>query len=216
MLTPRPRPLLNVAKKVECKRWKIMHTKATIPFNMNHSVPAEKHSGATLTSALVSLLVVSGCLYSGMQLQMVSLTGGYSANNQSKASLLINNIVERMHANGAGTLAGHYKTELKSLTYQTVASNAPHDCNSNPCNTNQLATYDLQEWQARFPDSLRDISAKITNKTSDNRVWKIIIRWDEDGNGSEGKNCPPKILKADGVADQNTDLDCVALEVSFR
>lgn len=176
-----------------------------------HSI---QQSGTSMISVLVSLLIISGGLFSGMRLQAVSLTGIYYAKSSTHATSLISDIAERMHINISETLAGSY--DVASLTALPDDENPDYDpdCSQNVCNPTQLAAYDLKNWQSSFPNTLNNISAAITPLSNNTGAREIIIRWDDDGNGSTGTNCPPIVLEAENEAD--TDLDCVALEVSFK
>lgn len=175
----------------------------------------KKQTGETMMSVLISLLIISVGLYSGMRLQITSLMGIQAAKNRTQATLLASDIAERMNINIAGTLANQYDGEFRN----NGQSGSGIDCSESACDAEQLAQFDLSMWQESFPDSLYRASAIIEQKPemndSDNpEAWKIMIQWDDDRNGSAGTQCPPVVLEADD--DSQTDLDCVVLEVSFK
>jgi hypothetical protein len=61
-------------------------------------------------------------------------------------------------------------------------------------------------WQEKFPAALTNGSITIFERSADERIWAVQVRWDDDADGDVGTTCPPE--------DEN-DLDCVMMESSF-
>lgn len=176
----------------------------------NIRTPLETQSGTTLINILISLLMIGLGLFAGIQLQIRGIEGVQTSSNQTEALLLAEDMLERMRANSS-QLAAY---ETANLTALPVGQSASYqDCGVVACTAADLVQYDLGSWQERFPAALVSMSANISPDPTDDSMWFVVIRWDDDRNGSTGTNCPPVVLKSD--IPSQTDLDCVRMEASF-
>jgi len=161
--------------------------------------------GGSLMGVLISLLVVGVGLHGALRLQMSGLTGAYSSGTRTEALLLAVDILERMRANSEHTVLGGYAvTDLSALAPGQQGIYA--DCAVLSCSPTQLKSYDLGVWQEKFPAALTNGSITIFERSADERIWAVQVRWDDDADGDVGTTCPPE--------DEN-DLDCVMMESSF-
>lgn len=184
--------------------------KMTQTLNATSQLPAQ--CGATLINVLVSLLLIGVGLYGGIRLQVNGIEGVQSSSNHTEALLLAEDMLERMRANSAQVNAYRRANIEPVAPGQTVRY---PNCGMLDCNGAQLARYDLGTWQERFSPALINMSASIEQDTDNTDMWLVTVRWDDDGNGSRGRNCPPVNLSAPEGAEAQTDLDCVRMEATF-
>lgn len=136
--------------------------------------------GLTLLEVLVTLSVVSIGLLSMASLQLTGIRSVNSSSFRTQASIMVNDLVERMRANptavndnlfrnvnstnlNCNTLPAAYCSEYYSGTSDGLIAAAS-------CNTTELATYDLNVWfcgesnNGARADGVRDIlpSAQLT------------------------------------------------------
>lgn len=144
-------------------------------------------TGFTLIEVLVTLLIFSMGLLAVAGLQTISKKANYDALQRSTASLLANDIIERMRAN-AMQLNEYTKAEGVFIGGNTQAA-APVDCTIADCNPTQLAWYDLKEWEraldgaselvnGTFTGGLVSPSACITGPVGGGAgLYTIAIAW---------------------------------------
>lgn len=123
--------------------------------------------GATLIEVLVAMFILAIGLLGLAGLQAVSTQSNQGAYYRSQATILANDIVDRMRANRTVALAGDY-----------AISSFPTSSSSNAVSGTQ-AQRDLAEWLNNLATSLPQGTGTIS--TSSNIVT-ISIRWD-DGRG---------------------------------
>ncbi len=126
-----------------------------------------RQRGVTLIEVLTALAVLTIGLLGLAGLQAIGLRSQHSAYLKSQAVLAAQVLLERMRANPA-VLATNYAID-------SLASAAPADCETAPCNPAQLQSFDLWEWKkilARLPGGDGAISVH------DNQVT-ITVRWVE-------------------------------------
>ncbi len=91
--------------------------------------------------ALIAILLLSVCALAYASLQLRSLSSNNSALWRSKATLLANEMADRMRANRVGTTAGNYSSLLSPLV---VA-----DCGAvSSCAPARMAQLDYALWSA--------------------------------------------------------------------
>ena len=102
------------------------------------SLPARRGAGYALLEALIAVLVTSVGFIGAARLQTLGMSFSSTAGLRQKATLLVDQMTDRMRANHIG---------MKSNAYDkpTVGNTA---CLSTGCTPAQLAQADMAEWKA--------------------------------------------------------------------
>ena len=102
--------------------------------------PLPNFDGFTLVEVLVAILVLSIGLLGMAGLQLAGLRNGHTAHMRSQATLLAEDLAERMRANPLGVANGDYNkpSALKNENCQ----------NTNGCSANEMARNDIYDWNA--------------------------------------------------------------------
>lgn len=174
--------------------------------------------GFTLLEVMISLVVLAIGVMGVIGLQTQTYKQLQTSQNLSKAALLASDMADRMLANRDQALAGAY------LHDSSTASETPPtpNCGSEACDAAQLAAYDIWYWQRevlgvetdpnsgetrKMPGSLPAASAEVLDVAGE---YIILVRWDDDLDGSTGTVCAA--LDPNAVQDPD-DLDCYALNL---
>lgn len=128
---------------------------------MNRS---RRQRGATLIEVLVAMFILAIGLLGLAGLQAMSVQSNQGAYYRSQATILANDIADRMRANRTAALAGNYE------------QSSPPSTTSTPIGTPTPAQRDLAEWNTRLATSLPE--GKGTIVTSSNIVT-ISISWED-------------------------------------
>lgn len=122
---------------------------------------------------LITLVIVATALLGTAGLQVFAMRMNQSGQFRTQAIFLAADIAERMEANKAGAVAGNYAAAL-ATTPGTAATN----CGTASCSSNQLATWDLSQWEAAVANLLPQASWQITQTAAGNpSTYSIIISW---------------------------------------
>jgi type IV pilus assembly protein PilV len=132
--------------------------KTLVQPSFSSSLPRDQR-GVTLLEVLVSVLVLSVGLLGYAGLQMISLKNNNSAYQRSQATLLTNDIMDRMRANRPN-LASYTVAMGSTGTYPDVAS-----------------------WKLDVETALPDGDASIQVDMSGNAT--ITIQWDDNRDGTD-------------------------------
>lgn len=166
----------------------------------------KQQRGVGLIEVMIALLVLAiGVLgYAGMQL--TALKAAEDANNRAQATLLGQDALERFLANEAAMASyTNVKNWPDESTTPGEKPNGLNDCITSSCNTDDLASWDIDmlAWQAanRLPGGMIAID-ECQHATG---ISCVVISWNEDK--------PSDCMTNDGV---NTDegTSCVVLEVA--
>ena len=113
-----------------------------------------KMIGVSMIEVLVTLVILSIGLLGMAGLQLSSIRGTNSSNYRTQASLLANDIIERMRAN-PGAMNNNAFIAIDSADLNCAAAPAPY-CGEHydsgatvaaaTCNTTQMASYDFNVW----------------------------------------------------------------------
>lgn len=112
-------------------------------------------TGVSMIEVLVTLVILSIGLLGMAGLQLSSIRGTNSSNYRTQASLLANDIMERMRANPAGMNANAFialdSADLGSCTalpspYCGEYYGSGGTVAAGTCNTTQMASYDFDVW----------------------------------------------------------------------
>ena len=101
---------------------------------------APHQRGSSLIEVLVALVILALSGLGMAALLSSALRVNQSAYLRSQASFLAQDIAERMRANRAGVLAGHYDKPTSALN--------PSCAMPGGCNAAQMAAHDVAHWQA--------------------------------------------------------------------
>jgi type IV pilus assembly protein PilV len=175
-----------------------------------HSAPAPRASqaGVSLVDVLVALLVVSLGLLAMAGLLGTTSRFSKTGEFRSTASLLAQDITDRLRANLSGARDGRYNlvtSELASARPDSAAACAVADA----CTPAELAAIDLAEWQATLYNSLPRGTGHLqfNGETADLWIiWQDPSTLDDDADktrfltGADGKSaCPPGFSLADPI-----------------
>ena len=168
-------------------------------------------SGFSLLEALIALLVISVGLLGIAGLQLKGMQHSTDAYMRTQASLLAQQIIDRMYANQGG-LASYEDIECTPIDCRRggVAFTSPGSgCNGADCTASELANLDATTWQTHVNNYLPGGRGRICHGvptapgaatcTNTGDTWVVTIMWDEDRDGDTGSACDP--------ANQN-DLQC--------
>lgn len=125
-----------------------------------------KNRGFSLIEALVTAFVLAFGLLSLAALQITSTKNNYSAEKRSEATILANDVIERMRANRAAAEVGDYDI--------SIGESAPAGA--------AIANSDLEQWKTRLSNSLPSGDGAI-GRTGD--IVTVTIQWD-DSRGLSG------------------------------
>jgi type IV pilus assembly protein PilV len=128
--------------------------------------PRRQILGFTLLEVLVAVVVMSIGLLGLAGLQAVGLRQNHSANLRSQASVLANDIVDRMRANRRFALEGAYDVDLSTPT-----------CEADPPLSGAVATRDLTLWKNSLACSLPSGDGSIVRGAGN--LFTISIQWDD-------------------------------------
>jgi len=151
-------------------------------------------AGATLMEVLVSFLIVSFGLLAMLAMQNAALQFNKTSEMRSVATMLANDIGDRMKANIASALAGNYDLTSAYSPSQNVPARTPC-ATTTSCTTTELATQDLGEWLRTLYFSLPGSDAYLVANTA-NRAVDLWIAW-RDPNNSD-----------DPIADNGNKKEC--------
>jgi len=101
-----------------------------------------KTQGLSLIEVLISVVVLSLGLLGVAAMQGSAVRNTHVADQYAVASMHSQSIAERMRANRAGLMEGHYAIEADA-----DAPAASVDCSNLDCDAEELATWDLERWK---------------------------------------------------------------------
>ena len=168
-----------------------------------------KQGGFTLIEVLISALVLVVGVLGVAALQVTALKNLQSSGNHGVASMMANDIADRMWVNQAQALANAYNHD------KLPNGAAPKDCVANVCTEVEMAAYDVYDWQQQLQGyvTANDVVVPAMLPSGQGSVsldagttYEIVIRWDDDRSGSTQTNCPPQT---------DNDLDCYVVTVTF-
>lgn len=147
-----------------------------------------RSGGATMIEVLVSLLIFSVGLLGMVGLQTLSLRNTQSAYFRTQATVMAEDIMERMRANPQGARAGSYAAASGQLNSACLSVGG--------CSPAALAQHDLAEWQAALAEALPMGSGRVcVDSTPDDGTpaapacdgvgnWQAVkIWWDDNRDG---------------------------------
>jgi len=156
----------------------------------------KNQSGVGLIEVLLAVVMLSLGFLAAAKMQIAGMRYSQNAYFLSQANFMVRDMTDRMRANTAGVLDGHYKNLV------TSSGTAEQACitNGTQCTPEQLASADLHAWSINlhaptgavdFKPILPSIdSIPATGEISYNEltdVYAITVTWGElqDGNPEE-------------------------------
>lgn len=139
----------------------------------NHMPDAGRfQSGFSMLEILVTLVILALGLLGTAALQAQSMRTVKGGQFRSQAVLLAADIGERMEGNKAGAIDGAYVLAAGETT------SGSRDCGAEPCNSDDLALFDLETWQNNVSDVLPGASWEVTRTVVGNpSVYTIAVSW---------------------------------------
>ena len=143
---------------------------------------AEQH-GFSMLEILITLVIVATALFGTAGLQVHAMRMNKGSEFRTQAVILAADIAERMEANKSAAAQGNYV-----VASPTPASTAAVDCANAVCNSAQLASWDISQWESAIVNlKLPQASWQITQTQSipanpplipfDTSTYQIVIRW---------------------------------------
>lgn len=153
-----------------------------------------RQAGFTLLEILIALIILSIGLLGLAGLQANSLKNNNSAYQRTQASLLANEMLDRIRANRQGLAAG---------AYDVIDSTTTDDpgCITSGCSSTQMAQYDAHDWSGRLASLLPSGQGTVSGGGA-NSVFTITVMWDDARTGATGTACS---------GDTSVDLTCFTL-----
>lgn len=158
---------------------------------MRHSPhsPAPRR-GIALMEALIAVLLLSMAALAYAALQMRGLSGNASAMWRSKATLLANEMADRLRANPVGVTDGRYASLSGAAADPGCGSQAA-------CKTSEMASLDYFQWRTSLADGLPKGSGAVCLDSSPDdgdaadaacdgsgTVFAVKVFWSERGQAS--------------------------------
>ena len=148
--------------------------------NRPHMTASNLERGISLFEVLITVVVVSIGLLGLAGLQFAGLRAANSAQEHTLATLLAQDIEERIRANSAGAASGAYNNiTIDSSSSYTTAVN----CFTVTCTYGQIVNFDLNQWyRLLYPNpgdkALLPVAAININSTN-NVDFQITIQWSD-------------------------------------
>jgi type IV pilus assembly protein PilV len=150
--------------------------------------------GFSLLEVLVALIVLSVGLLGIAKMQALALASTAVSTRRALAALEADSLADSMHVN-----KGYWDATASGLTFNLsgnqVTNNMPvspaPDCTAGPCNSPQLASYDLNAWAIQLQKLLPGDQASIACNTNTPVECLITISWNEQAvglNSTEASN----------------------------
>lgn len=152
-----------------------------------HHHPIHRQRGATLIEVMVSALIVAFGVLAMIALQANSIKFSKTSEYRSVATLLANDLADRMRINAAAAIAGSYN--LTSV-YSNPSSTIPTRTNctvETACTPTELATRDLGEWRRALFFGLPGGDGYVLTDTG-NRTVDIWVAWRDPGQTTAAAN----------------------------
>jgi type IV pilus assembly protein PilV len=139
---------------------------------LRQAAAQRRQAGFTLLEILVSLLVIAVGVLGTAGLQALALKMNQGGSLRSEAVVIGMDFVERVEANNAATITGKYAPGTLPTSYT-------NDCAAVYCSTDDLATYDLVQFQTRLQNELPNATVAITVAGTGPYTYTVQINWVE-------------------------------------
>lgn len=148
-----------------------------------HGYPTLPSKGFSLLEVMVALLVLSVGLLGLAGLQTFSLKFNHQSYERTQATLLINDIMDRIIANPTAALAGSFDAVAAGAT--AAAYTALASCQTTGCLAGDLANYDINSWKLQLESSkvLAQGTGSVTRANPGDLtgcIYNISVTWVEN------------------------------------
>jgi type IV pilus assembly protein PilV len=131
-----------------------------------------RQQGFSMLEVLITMVVISVGLLGIAGLIMTSFKNNHSAYSRGQATILANDIIDRMRANRTVAQAGApYLIALEAATPTAVAS---------------VGDRDIRQWRLAVADALKKGTGGITFNAAGNVI--VTIQWDDSRATGDGAN----------------------------
>jgi type IV pilus assembly protein PilV len=139
--------------------------------------------GFSLLEVLVALIVLSVGLLGIAKMEALALSSTAVSTRRALAALEADSLADSMHANKGYWGAAAGLTFTVSGTTVTTLPAPYQDCTAGPCNSAQLASYDLSDWAKQLKNLLPGDQATIACNGNTPIECQITISWNEQAVG---------------------------------
>ncbi len=149
-------------------------------------ITVNRQRGFSLIEVLVAVLILAIGLLGVASMQLTSLKVNQGAYYRSQASILANDILDRMRANREAYLNGAYDG---ADTSGTVPSAQACVTQADGCSGANIASQDIRDWAAYFTD-VNNVGATFTpiipngvgtvTRDAGNNNATVTITWDQE------------------------------------
>lgn len=155
--------------------------------SQGNNFPFALQKGATLIEVMVAVLVLGIGLLGILSLQGRSLQYSQQAYSYSQATILSQDIAERIRANPDEDARERYQINFGA------DANAATDCSQATCTTIQMARWDLSTWQDDVEELLPNAETQI--EEIDDNVYLIQILYEVDREGDDGREVYQLVIR---------------------
>lgn len=127
--------------------------------NHPHSI-RKTQQGLTMIEVLVTTIVLALGILGTSALQLTSIKGTDSAHYRTVATMIANDMAERMRSNSEGVTSGDYETGVIDCGEKPEGY---LDCSGNTCLPSQLAIFDTFELSCGFATTNSSSSVVVKN-----------------------------------------------------
>ena len=139
-----------------------------------------RQRGLSLIEVMITLAVFSFGLLALAALMLSGLKYNTSALHRSHATSQAYDIADRMRANRLGLDAGYYNG-LSDSSGIPICVGFESDSEIN-CNPEQMAQYDVSDWNNANARLLPEGTGTVSLKSSDPDIYTITVAWNDDRN----------------------------------
>ena len=137
---------------------------------MNHF---REQAGVSLVEVMVALFTTSVGLLGLAAMQTKSLQFNQSAYMRTQATILANDLIDRMRGNSVGS--SNYE-----ITLADDPAVPPVNCLAAPCTPVELATFDLNQWVDTLETQLPEGDGAVQDLG--NNLYRVSISWSDRDN----------------------------------
>ncbi len=154
---------------------------------MQNSYPSMQ--GFTLIEVLIAVLVLSIGLLGLASLQAASLKNNYGAYMRSQASILANDMADRIRSNpgsGVAGTGGALDGDYNAIGPGGLPTAWPVGCQAGACTTTQVATFDTAAWGTLLNNALPGGTGSVVGNGVN---FTVTVMWDDERRGINGFGC---------------------------
>ncbi len=154
------------------------------------------HSGFTLVEVLVSVFVLALGVIGAAGMQLSALRTIRQSGFQTNAVQLASELAEKMRANSSQIRLTDDQNPYLGINYQSSVGASPElqaNCFESNCEADQLASFDVYEWEKRLASSLPSARAVVCHDADPWDAGARRYKWACDGSSSDTSSVVIKI-----------------------